>query len=237
MNSTSIAYRAVLSWVVTLLVPLALVLAAVRVLLTPAFVNFEYRTPGFPADPFGFTLDERLHYSLTSLDYLLNDADVSFLGRLRFPEGQTTPQPSCQFMDDCTRLFNDRELQHMLDVKHVVQASLRGWYISLAGLLALGIWARAGGWWHTYLSGLARGGWATVGLIGLIIVLVFLAFDVFFVTFHRVFFSEGTWMFLYSDTLIRLFPERFWRDTFIAVGILASGVGILSSYLSSRFLR
>ena len=38
-------------------------------------------------------------------------------------------------------------------------------------------------------------------------------------------------MFEFSDTLIRLFPERFWRDIFIYVGILAGGAGLLIGFL------
>ena len=36
--------------------------------------------------------------------------------------------------------------------------------------------------------------------------------------FHRIFFQEGSWVFNYSDTLIRLFPLEFWRDGFILAG-------------------
>jgi integral membrane protein (TIGR01906 family) len=60
--------------------------------------------------------------------------------------------------------------------------------------------------------------------IGLIV-----AFPVVFVGFHRVFFEGDTWLFLYSDTLIRLFPERFWQDAFlfIAVATLAEAAILL----------
>jgi integral membrane protein (TIGR01906 family) len=34
----------------------------------------------------------------------------------------------------------------------------------------------------------------------------------FFTAFHRVFFEGNTWIFPRSDTLIRLFPNRFWVD-------------------------
>jgi integral membrane protein (TIGR01906 family) len=61
---------------------------------------------------------------------------------------------------------------------------------------------------------------------------VLIAFSVFFVYFHEVFFDTGTWVFRFSDTLIRLFPERFWRDTFIAIGLLslAGGLGLGLSF-------
>ena len=40
-------YLRILNWVVTLLVPVILVLSAVRVLLTPLYIQIEYRLPGF----------------------------------------------------------------------------------------------------------------------------------------------------------------------------------------------
>jgi hypothetical protein len=40
----------VLSWVVTLLTPVALALLGIRILLTPLFPVIEYRMPGFPVD-------------------------------------------------------------------------------------------------------------------------------------------------------------------------------------------
>jgi len=79
-----------LSWVVTLLIPVVLVMATVRILLTPFYLQFEYSTPGFPDDPFGFTKTERLQWSNLAVAYLINNADISYLADLRFPEGQLT---------------------------------------------------------------------------------------------------------------------------------------------------
>jgi len=220
-----------ISWIVTLLVPFALVLGAVRILLSPAYPVFEYNTPAFPPDPFGFTKEERLLWSGLAVDYLLNDAGIEFLGDLRFPEGQLTPPPSCKYMDDCTQLYNSRELEHMVDVKNVVQAALKVWYASLIGIFALGLWAWFGRGWTEYRRGLSRGGWLTLILIAAILAFVLLAFGVLFVAFHNIFFDSGTWTFLFSDTLIRLFPERFWRDTFLMVGLIAGGGGALIGYL------
>jgi integral membrane protein (TIGR01906 family) len=201
-----------LSWLVTILVPVALVMTAVRLLMTPAFLQIEYNMPGFPEDNYGFTKQERLHWSNIALDYLLNSQGISFLGDLRFADGQP--------------VYNQRELHHMVDVKRTVQAALLVWYVSLLVLIALGLWAWRGDWLQTYRDGLARGGWLTVLLVGTIILFVAISFSVFFVAFHNVFFKPGTWTFLYSDTLIRLFPERFWRDIFIYVGVLSVGGGL-----------
>ncbi|NPA31387.1 MAG: TIGR01906 family membrane protein, partial [Chloroflexi bacterium] len=51
------------SIVVAGLVPVVLVLAAVRILLAPWFVRLEYQRPGFPPDPYGFSTAERLHWA------------------------------------------------------------------------------------------------------------------------------------------------------------------------------
>lgn len=204
----------VLAWAVTVLVPVALILTAVRAMMTPAFLRFEYNTPGFPADPFGFSKEDRLRWSQIALDYLLNDADISFLGDLRFEDGAP--------------VYNQRELRHMVDVKNTVQTTLAVWLGSLAALAALGVAAWGAGWLEAYRQGLARGGWLTVFLVAFVIVFVVVGFGIFFVAFHNVFFEPGTWMFLHTDTLIRLFPERFWRDIFIYVGViaLAGGLGL-----------
>jgi integral membrane protein (TIGR01906 family) len=215
MNSSAI-HRG-FAWLVTLLMPIALALLAVRLVLNPLFVRFEYSTPGFPDDPFGFTRQERLHWSRIALDYLLNSEGINFLGDLRFDNGQP--------------VYNERELRHMLDVKNVLTAALNVWYLSLAILLVLGVWAWRGRWWTEFRRGVSRGGWLTVILIAAIILFVLFGFDVFFVAFHRIFFEGNSWLFLYSDTLIRLFPERFWQIVFLVVGSLAAGLGLLAGYL------
>ena len=225
----------ILSWVVTILVPIVLVLTAVRLLITPLYVEIEYNTPAFPEDRYGFTKEDRLYYSKIAIEYLLNDDDISFLADLRFPDGQQVPWESCRFMDDCTRLYNDRELRHMEDVKGVVKSALWVLYGGLVALVILTLWAWLGSWVREYRRGLARGGWLTAILIGATLVFVMIAFGILFVAFHQVFFDAGTWRFFFSDMLIRLFPERFWRDTFLAVGILAGGSGLaLGFFLRKR---
>ena len=202
----------VLSWIATLLTPIAVVLTVARLLASPAFLTFEYNTPNFPQDMYGFTKEDRLYWGSFAVEYLTNRAGIEYLADQRFPDG--------------TPVYNERELSHMVDVKNTVRATLAVWYGALAVLLVLGIWARLGKWWGDYLNGLRRGGWLTVGLLGSIILFVVAAFGVFFVAFHEVFFQPGTWMFLYSDTLIRLFPERFWRDLFIVIGLLSLLAGL-----------
>ncbi len=230
-----ILYR-VLAWIITLLTPVIIVLAVARMLFNPGYLVFEYHTPGFPADPYGFTLQDRLKYGKLAVDYLNNSAGISFLGDLRFPAGQQAPPPTCQEMTDCTQMFNDRELEHMVDVKNVYQAVMRILVGSAIFIGLLALWAWRGRWLDEYLKGLQRGGLLTLVLLGVLVIFILVAFNIFFVLFHEVFFKAGTWTFLYSDTLIRLFPERFWQDTFLIGTGLSALLGLLF-YLGFRKLR
>jgi len=83
--------------------------ADTHLLLTPAFVQLEYRTPNFPPDSYGFTQQDRLLWSQIALEYLLNDEGINFLEDLVFEDG--------------AQVYNARELKHMLDVKEVVQVT------------------------------------------------------------------------------------------------------------------
>ncbi len=209
-------YVKIVSWIITILVPAALTLTAVRLMMTPLFLQFEYNLPGFPADLYGFTKQDRLYWSRNALDYLLNSKGIDFLKNQQFEDGSL--------------VYNQRELHHMLDVKNAIRVVLFVWYISLAGLVLIGVWAWRAGWVKEYRNSLARGGWLTVLLLVAILVLVLFAFGYFFVAFHNVFFQPGTWMFEYTDTLIRLFPERFWRDIFLLVGAISIGGGLVLAY-------
>jgi integral membrane protein (TIGR01906 family) len=207
-----------LSCFISLLTPLALIGAALRILLTPLYYNVEYRMPYFPADEYGMTQEERLHWAPFAVNYLVNSADISYLGNLKFEDGSP--------------LYNERELKHMEDVKNVVAGALRVWIISLVILALLAITAYRGKWIPDYVNGLRRGGLWMIGLAVALGAIVGVGITVnpnvfwgFFVFFHSLFFEGDTWLFLYSDTLIRLFPIRFWQDAFLAAAILALGGG------------
>lgn len=213
-------FQMLLSWLITLILPFFLTMTAIRLLITPVFPEIEYRTPNFPADPYGFTLEDRLHWSKISIEYLLNKEGISFLADQKLPDG--------------TPLFNERELSHMLDVKILVQHMITAWYILGAVLIGLGLWAWAGRWPSEFWRAFARGGWLTIGLVLAVLLGVALSFSALFVGFHRIFFTGDTWLFEYSDSLIRLFPMRFWQDAFISMGALTLIQGLLVGWLGRK---
>lgn len=220
--------QTILSYAVSLLVPLILIGTAVRILLSPIYYTVEYNMPYFPPDEYGMTKAERLHWAPYAVDYLVNDADISYLADLKFEEGDP--------------LYNERELSHMEDVKNVVQGALRTWYISLALLLTLALIAYRFGWVHEFFNGLRRGGWWMIGLamaiafiVGVGILIDPNVFWEFFSAFHSLFFEGDSWLFYFSDTLIRLFPIRFWQDAFLATAVIALGGGLALAFGLKRF--
>lgn len=204
-------------------VPFFLMMTAIRLLLTPLYPAIEYRMPYFPPDPYGFTLEDRLKWSRISIEYLLNDADLSFLAE--------------QKLDPQTPLYNERELQHMLDVKLLVQQMITVWTIISGVYVILLAWAWRRGWMKDLLRAFSWGGQGSIGVIILILVSVVLNFNALFTAFHKIFFEGNSWLFRYSDSLIRLFPLPFWRDAFIWVGTFTLLVSILLILLEKRTQR
>lgn len=115
-------------------------------------------------------------------------------------------------------VLSERERGHMRDV--------RGVFVGLALLAAASVVvllvahrATHGGrsFWQPVRTG-AAGLAAAVVAIGLVGAFAFeLAFEI----FHRLFFAGGTYTFdPRTDRLVQLFPEKFWFETSVAVGVV-----------------
>lgn len=210
-----------LSGVIRFLLPVILILSSVWVILQTAniWIPLEYRMPGFPDDPYGFTLEDRLYWSSVDVDYLLEDKEISFFDSYQ--------------LDDGSPMHNARELRHMEDVKALLDVTWMvlgsGWVILF---LAGGILGRRRQWDDVLalIEASARG---TIWLMIFLAIGLVIAFGVLFVGFHRIFFEGDTWLFSYSDTFIRLYPERFWRDTFALVAIITIALSWGMRWLAS----
>jgi len=155
----------------------------------------------------------RTEYSNIALNYLLNDADINFLANQHFTDG--------------TPLFNSRELSHMVDVKNVVKPSLTIGYLACGLFVLIGIVLYLSKSIPLLIKGIRLGAWVLLGLIASIGIFALVSFWNFFAAFHSLFFQGESWIFSYSDTLIRLFPLRFWQDAFILEGIIVVGLSTL----------
>jgi len=198
-------------WLISILTPFVILMISVRILISPLFAQAAYSLPGFPEDPFGFTIQDRLRLSEPSIRYLVNNEDIDYLESLTFDDGKP--------------IFNARELSHMADVKAVVTGMRVALAICVITLLICTVLILKNGKRDLIVKAFHAGGWGVVGLIAAILLFVAISFNQLFTWFHQLFFTEGTWQFYTSDTLIRLFPMRFWRDAFIFVGVLSLILG------------
>lgn len=199
--------------VVGLLLPILLVVGSVRLLVTDQYLALEYNKADFPSDPFGFDNAQRLAFAAANFRYVREAQPIETLANQRLGDSP---------------LYNNRELKHMQDVQNVYQAIWRLWQIAVAvfALAALALGWRA----DTRLAlidAFKWGGLLTGGLIATVGLLAVVAWRVWFVAFHQIFFAPGTWMFNYTDALIRLFPEKFWFDAALTI----SGFGLIGGLL------
>jgi integral membrane protein (TIGR01906 family) len=194
--------------------PVLLVLIGARLVITETYLWLEYNKPDFPPDPYGLTLADRLHYAPYTVQYLSGNAGIDTLRDLTDPGGK--------------RLFNERELSHMVDVKMVARAAFAVLAVTiiLFTLLSVALSASPEGR-RALRQGLFGGGLVTLAILMGLLLAVLLDWDSFFTQFHELFFASGSWVFEYSDTLIRLFPVRFWQDAALTVGGLSGAGAIL----------
>lgn len=212
------------SFLVTVIIPVFIIMTSIRLMFTPLFLQFEYNRPDFPVDIYGFSTADRLKYGGLSMQYLLNRSGIDFLEEINLADGSP--------------LYNQRELSHMLDVKILLQNMIIAWIILFILLMLIGVWAWRSNWLKKFCLSWSYGGWLTLGLIFAILLGVALSFNWLFTNFHLIFFSGDTWLFSYSDSLIRLFPLNLWQDAFIGLGIITIILAIISIWQGRRlYLR
>jgi len=209
--------KKVFSALVTLSIPIIISILSILVLLSPIFTNLEYRRPGFPDDSYGFSTAERLDFGNQTRRYLISNNTLEDLQQLVFENGDP--------------IYIERELSHLEDVKIVLQGVLKVFYGAAAVYVLGGLIARSRGWQNIYLKAIFLGGKITAGLLVMILFLTLISFQALFTNFHLLFFEGDSWLFFYSDTLIRLFPVQFWQDIFLVFGILTLAGGILLGWV------
>ncbi len=125
----------------------------------------------------------------------------------------------------------------MVDVKRLAQSSFITWGILIVLLAGSAVLAHRQKWMAVWGQSVSMGGWITIGLIIAIFIFILTSFDTLFTDFHHLFFSGNSWLFLYSDSLIRLFPIAFWQDAFIIVGIVAAILSVAAGILGRKLTR
>jgi integral membrane protein (TIGR01906 family) len=211
--------------VIALTIPFLLVVANIRLVANPWFIQFEYNRPGFPADAYGFTLEQRTPLALAGLYSVVPEgAGMIELEQAKLPNGEPA--------------FIAREIKHMLDVRVLMAKVFPLALIVGSVLIVLAIVFRKN---QTYCDtvprGLRAGSILTLSLLAGLITYILINFDAFFLQFHQLFFEGDSFAFRYDDTLIRLYPEQLWNDASILIGVLIGGMAMALLAISVWWLK
>ena len=208
-----------LTLLIALAVPVVLVGNGVWLLLTPATVDVQYALPGFPVDPDGVQDPHRTQLAKLGVEAIRPGGEgVQLLQDARLPGGRDA--------------FAPREVRHMADVRAVVAAVLVAWAVALVLAGAAAALLRKRG--ASVRAALARGGALTLGVAGLLALVMLVNFDWFFDTFHSVLFADGTWKFKDRFTLRQLYPDAFWGIASGAVSVIVLGQALAIAWLTGR---
>ncbi len=202
--------RKMLIVLITLAIPFLLVVTSIRLVANPWFIDFEYSRPGFPADPYGFTTEQRMPLALAGLYSVAPEgAGMILLEQAKLPNGEPA--------------FNAREIKHMLDVRALMEKVFPAVLIGIGVLVVLALVFRRNAQWKDAMpAGLRNGAILTLVLLVGLSAYVLINFDAFFLQFHQLFFEGDTFLFRFDDTLIRLYPEQLWSDAAILIGVLTA---------------
>ena len=199
----------------------AVVIVAVAIVpfLTPAWVDFDQGWAG----SIGYTGFSHAELQ-TATDAILADLVVG--------------PPNFDVTVRGVPVLNERERAHMRDVRGVF-----GGFALLAVLAAAGLGAAYAG---ARRLGHPERAWSAIrdGARGLVVGVVaagfvaFFAFDAAFELFHRLFFAGGSYSFdPATDRLVQLFPDAFWSETTLAVGVLILALALVVSSVAGRRAR
>ena len=198
----------VLSVAVTLAVPAILIVTGIRLVTDEHYVEAVYDYGGVPDDRYGLSSTQRERLALVGLESIQPSSEGSALLReARLPDGEPA--------------FNDRELRHMEDVRTSVVRAYRFQVVAVAAIAVLAVlFALLGSMRALVPVALVRGAALTVVVAVAVGALAATSYGSFEEPFHWLFFEGETWRFEETDTLRRLYPDRFWLDTAIVIGVL-----------------
>lgn len=205
--------------------PPLLVVNAFRGLANDWFVRHELGRDGFPTDRYGLSSGQRLTLALVGLRSIQPGGEgIVLLERATLPDGSPA--------------FDGRELRHMADVRRLLGLAFRAQTVLLVLLVALAVILRRFERWRAVVPrGLLFGSLGTLVIALLAGPMILLGFDGFFLGFHTVFFSGDTWRFSSTDTLLRLYPETFWRHTAQLASLAAVAQAIVLALACRWWLR
>jgi len=140
-------------------------------------------------------------------------------------------------------LFNDREIEHMKDVKGLIRLDYRvqiGCAAYMGAFILAGFALARHRFWRLLAGRLVWGGFFTIAVLIVLGIWAAVDFESMFLVFHLASFSNDLWIMGPGDTLLPMFPEGFFNEATLFVAgatlveaLLLGGIG----WGIVRFLR
>ena len=206
--------------------PVALITTNVRIIVNEPRL-YEYATDHYDtAATTGIERSELLRASGELRDYFNNGDDSIFI--------------SVQRDGAPISLFKPRETAHLHDVKTLFQRTFRvqeaAALFVLAYMVVVFIWAKEASF-RTLAKQVLVSGVVTLVLVGALGVVALSGFDAAFTQFHVIAFDNDLWKLNPSEHhLIQMFPEEFWQDVSIWVGLATLAQMAALALLSGVYL-
>ncbi len=214
------AYKVIASLIVILLSPIIFIGIPTRIAFNDWFIDWEYSKADFPKDRYGLDDEYRKHLAKLGLRAVLSDEGMEEFKKAKLPDGR--------------KAFRKREVKHMQDVKDFLTVFFPFVYLSVAvSALALLVIR------DSILIGktLIFSSLFSFLLITFALIFSLVNYDLAFELFHNYVFDPYSWRFRYTDTLLRIYPMRFWYDGTIFVISFAGLLSFLSLLLGLYLIR
>lgn len=131
-------------------------------------------------------------------------------------------------------VFNERERQHLLDVKVLVHNAFDFLFLLLVFFFVLVCYNHKLNKGRNWGQILVYSGMITAGLP---VFLYFMPFEFLFAAFHSVFFAGKSWIFAQGSALTEVYPIEFWQSVSFSLFLRSAAAGwilILAGMYSLR---
>ena len=215
--------------------PAAVFIIAVPVFLVTGSITWAFNNIGLYEGGF-----EKYRIARTSGITTEDLRQVALELRAYFNSGDEPLEVRTRIFGSERKLFKEKEVVHMHDVKRL----LWGVYIAfatsaacLAALTAVGLARRRRAFLPTMARWALWGGGLTVGLLVAFGLVATVGFDALFLLFHRVSFANDFWQLdPRTDYLVLLFPQGFWFDATMWAALRALAGGVLLAAAGGGYL-
>lgn len=217
--------RTVVIGVFVLALPVALITTTLRVAISEQAI-YDYAVRDYGAErASGIPESELIRANTQIRNYVANSDAPPLAPQVENNAGQKVS------------LFTAKEISHMADVRSLVQLMFTVQMITMAMVLTLAVvmimlWPA-----RVLAAATLFGGLLMTSVLAMAGALAMTGFDGAWSQFHQVAFTNDLWQLNpLTDHLIQMYPEAFWQDVSMAIGMLLLVQALGLSALSASYL-